>query len=46
MALGLVIQNFMTINMDYMIKILMEASMRAANDFENFNMFYDNEKNV
>ena len=39
MALGLVIQNFMRINMDYMIKILMEAAMRAAKDFENFNIF-------
>ena len=39
MALGLVIQSFMRINMDYMIKILMEAAMRAAKDFDNFNIF-------
>ena len=28
------------INMDYMIKILMEAAVRAAKDFENFNIFF------
>ena len=39
MALGLVIQNFIRINIDYMIKILIEATMRAAKDFENFNIF-------
>ena len=30
---------FGDLNIDYMIKILMEAAMRAAKEFENFNIF-------
>ena len=39
MDLGFVIQNFMRIKIDYMIKILMEAAMRASKQVENFNIF-------